>query len=122
MACVIGLSPLLVLNVAVAIKAGVGGVLIFTVGLVAWVNFGTYYLLGDEDLKIQSGPFRWTVPIAGIHRVTPTRTPWSSPALSLNRLRIEYGNGKQILVSPDRRETFIRRLRVCGNVNGARHR
>ena len=51
-ACVIGLSPLLVANIGVVVKGGVAGILILTVGLVAWVNLGTYYLVDGEELKI----------------------------------------------------------------------
>lgn len=110
--CVVGLLPLVITNDDVNVKILVLGILTLTVGLIAWVNFGTYYIVDETELKIISGPFRWSVPIGEIHRITPTRAPWSSPALSLNRLRIEYGNKKQILVSPERRDEFIRRLQV----------
>ena len=82
--------------------------------LIAWILFSTYYTLDDELLLVQSGPFRWRVPVAGITAITPTRNPLSSPALSLDRLRIEYSNGKAIMVSPSNKEKFIDDLRASG--------
>ena len=58
-------------------------------------------------LRVVSGPFRWRVPIADIQSVTPTRSLWSAPALSLDRLRINYGNGRCILVSPADKQGFM---------------
>ena len=57
------------------------------------------------------GPFRWRVPIDAITAITPTRSALSSPALSLDRLRIEYGE-RAILVSPIYKEGFVRALRA----------
>ena len=106
------LSPLLVTNANGVIKAITGGLLILTVVLVSWVYFGTYYVVSVKELRVRSGPFRWRIPIEEIHRVTQTRSPLSSPALSLNRLRIDYGDGKWIMISPERREEFIQSLGV----------
>lgn len=53
---------------------------------------------------------KWQVPIAGITGITPTSNPLSSPALSLDRLRIDYGRGKSLMISPKNKEQFIRDL------------
>jgi hypothetical protein len=42
--------------------------------------------------------------------VVPTRNPLSSPALSLDRLRIEYGQGRAIMISPADKGPFLRAL------------
>lgn len=110
--CIIVLSPLLIANVAGTLKLLIGGLLALSVGLIGWVNLGTYYVVDDATLSIRCGPFHWRVPIDAIQRVVPTRAAWSSPALSLDRLRIEYGDGKWIMVSPALREEFVRSLRV----------
>ncbi len=104
------LLPLFSANVNSVIKVGTAGVLVLTVTLVVWVYLRTYYVVGAGVLEVRSGPFRWRIQIEQIHRVSPTRSPLSSPALSLNRLRIDYGKGKSILLSPERREDFIRDL------------
>ena len=73
-----------------------------------WLLIGTRYLLDDEQLTIFCGPFRWRVPLAEISAVTPTRNALSSPALSLDRLRIDYGKGCSVLIAPTDKSGFLR--------------
>lgn len=80
------------------------------IGLIAWVGLATYYTVDEETLEIVSGPFRWRIPIAAITAVEPTRCPLSAPAMSLDRLRIRYGQNRAILVSPKDREAFLGNL------------
>ncbi len=49
----------------------------------------THYRIADGVLLIRCGIFRWRVLIRTITSVTPTRSPASSPVLSLDRLRVE---------------------------------
>ncbi len=70
----------------------------------------TYYVIENGILVIHSSFLKWRVPIAEITAVQPTRSPLSSPALSLDRLRIEYGK-KVVLVSPDDQQRFLEALR-----------
>ena len=91
-----------------AFLGAIGGV------LPLWVMGGTRYIVGAAELRIVSGPFRWRVPLRDIRAVTPTHNPLSSPALSLDRLRIEYGRRKWIMVSPRDREAFVSELRRRG--------
>ena len=67
----------------------------------------TYYAVEGNLLRIVCGPFRWRVPIDEIHSVERTRNPLSSPALSLDRLRISYGNDKKIMISPADQTGFL---------------
>lgn len=79
--------------------------------LPAWLLAGTRYVLGNETLFIVSGPFWWRIPLRSITDVVPTRNPMSSPALSLDRLRIEYADGrKAVMISPRDKQGFIRDL------------
>ena len=71
----------------------------------------TYYVIDGDTLVIRSSFITWRVPIRDISSVTPTRSAASSPALSLDRLRIDYGR-KSILVSPEERQRFITALRA----------
>jgi hypothetical protein len=81
------------------------------IAFVAWLVFGTSYALTDRALRVRSGPFRWTIPLAAITGVTPTRNPLSSPALSLDRVRISYrGSGFGLMISPEPRAEFLRDL------------
>ncbi len=86
------------------------------IGLPLWVLISTRYCLDERQLLIRSGPFRWQVPLREIHAVTPTRNPLSSPALSLDRLRIDYGNGRTVMISPRDREGFLRDLAAARQI------
>ena len=80
------------------------------VALVAWIFLGTRYELGERHLVVRSGPFRWTLPYESLVEVRPSRSPLSSPALSLHRLELRSAAGRSILVSPADREGFLRHL------------
>lgn len=85
-------------------------VLLVTSALPVWLFLATHYTLTETELLIRSGPFRWKIPVRDIVSVRPTRNPLSSPALSLDRLRIEYGRGRWIMISPRDRDLFLRDL------------
>ncbi len=72
-----------------------------------WIVASTRYLVSQDSLKVISGPFRWTIGRDSITAIEPTRSPLSSPALSLDRLRIHYGAGKSLLVSPEEQRAFM---------------
>jgi hypothetical protein len=83
------------------------GAVAFTI----WVFYTTRYILHDRELMIRAGPFRWRVPLEGIEKVYPTRNPLSSPACSLDRLRIRYrGSGFGVMISPEDKGAFLRDL------------
>lgn len=84
--------------------------LVLGAGLPLWVLLGTRYELTPGRLLIRCGPFRWTVPLSEIRAVEPTRNPLSSPALSLDRLRIDYGRGSSVMISPRDKARFLAEL------------
>jgi hypothetical protein len=83
---------------ALAIAALVGSMLV-----------STHYTVDGTTLRIACGPFRWKVPIDAIESVEATRNPLSSPALSLDRLRIDYGK-RRIMVSPADKSGFLKAI------------
>ncbi len=89
-----------------------GAVLLLVVLLIVSLLFRTYYSVEGETLRIVSGPFRWRVPIAEIEALEATRNPLSSPALSLDRLRIRYSGGKSIMISPADKRRFAKAVGV----------
>ena len=81
-----------------------------------WLVLTTKYSIEETTLKIQSGPFTWQIEKREITKVTPTRSIISSPALSLDRLRIDYASGRSsILVSPKDKVGFVKALGITAN-------
>ena len=81
-----------------------------------WLLFSTKYTINQDTLIIQSGPFRWRIPKKEITQVTPSKSVISSPALSLDRLRVEYAGGRKfILVSPKDKNGFLQAVSVVAN-------
>ena len=70
----------------------------------------THYTIDDGRLRIVSGPFAWTIAVADITGISESRSPLSSPALSLDRLMIRYGRNKRVLVSPADKAGFLRAI------------
>ncbi len=97
-----GLPPGILL-VFFAVVMLVGGLIVST--LVA-----THYTIDGDTLIVVSGPMRWRIPIAEIQKVEATKQPWSSPALSLDRLRLHYGNGRRIMISPADKKGFLKAI------------
>lgn len=69
------------------------------------------YTFMDDHLLIQSGAIRMRIDYADITGIAPSRSLWSAPALSLQRVRIEFA-GRFQLVSPMQRERFIEELKA----------
>ncbi len=93
----------------------VSPLLLLGVGLPVWLLNSTFYTLRERELEVRSGPFRWTIPLSDIQRVTPARSALSSPALSLDRLRIDYGRGRWLMVSPEDPAAFVALLEERGS-------
>lgn len=92
------------------VTTGVILICLLATALLVSLLIGTHYTVDHGLLRIAAGPFRWKLQIDQITSVEPTRNPLSSPALSLDRLRIRYGKGRQILVSPADQSGFLRAL------------
>ena len=84
--------------------------LLVSTGLPIWLINSTRYTLTEQQLLVQSGPFQWQIPIVQISNITPTINPLSSPALSLDRLRIDYGQGRSLMISPKQQQQFLQAL------------
>lgn len=89
-----------------------GGILVFIalMALLASLALRTYYGVDKKVLRVVSGPFRWKIPLDQITSVTPTRTLLSAPAMSLDRLKIEYGKLRPMIVSPADKEGFLKAI------------
>lgn len=76
--------------------------------------FFTYYTVDGTSLRIRHGVFTWRIGLREITGVTPSRDAASNPALSLDRLRIDYAQGKRVMVSPADKAGFCSLLRSQG--------
>nr|AAK28611.1 hypothetical protein [uncultured bacterium] len=83
------------------------------VGLPLWLLLSTRYVLGQGQLRVLSGPFKWCIPVAKITTIAPTSSPLSSPALSLDRLRVDYGVGNSVMISPRNKEQFVKDIEAA---------
>jgi hypothetical protein len=95
-------------------------VVLMGVGLPLWILTTTSYTLDEGVMLVRSGPVTRRVRIADITGVTPTRNPLSSPALSLDRLRIDVRGARPILISPADRARFLADLEARRAAGSAR--
>ena len=77
------------------------------IALPLWLFMSTIYTLDTNLLIVRSGFLSWRIPIREISSITPTHSVWSSPALSLDRLRIDHGKNRTLMISPRNREKFL---------------
>ncbi|MFP7487245.1 PH domain-containing protein [Priestia filamentosa] len=80
--------------------------------LMIWIWFSTGYTVKSEHLILRNGPLKKDIPIKNIKSITRTFNPMASYALSINRLKIEYGTGFGfVLVSPINKQEFVTALK-----------
>jgi hypothetical protein len=113
----LGLPPLTMIAVCLALlfderTAGlpwvIAGVL-FIFGLYFGLVFPLRYGLDDTQLLVRFGLCCKRIPLADISEVYPTRNPLSSPALSLDRQHVQFGQGifKAVMISPVDADRFL---------------
>jgi hypothetical protein len=81
--------------------------LLLPLAFCVWTLIGTYYVVDTSSLIAYSGPFHWTIPLRDIRSVRSSRDLRSGPALSLDRLRVEFGQGRVLMISPREKEDFL---------------
>lgn len=75
-----------------------------------WIWFKTGYTIENNSIKIQFGPFKKYIKIDEIHNIRETQNPFTAPALSMNRLEINYGKYEAIQISPKEIRLFVNEL------------
>jgi hypothetical protein len=70
----------------------------------------THYSVYDGKVRIVSGPFAWTILVSEIEEITESHSVVSSPALSLDRLKIRYRQNRHISVSPADKKGFLKAI------------
>lgn len=91
-----------------------GGIIILSVlALVIFpMLWNTYYRISNQTLQVQCGLLiHIDIDIQTITRVKATRSVWSAPALSLDRLKIFYNQYDSVVISPRQKEDFVALLK-----------
>ena len=85
-------------------------VYVITILVLWWPVFNTKYTIKAGQLTIRCLFLRWSIPLSDIQKVSVTNNSVASPALSLDRLKIDYlkdGKAKFILVAPRNKAKFF---------------
>lgn len=86
---------------------------VLTIAVLWWPVWSTQYRIEAEQLVVSSMFLTWEIPLSTIQKISPSNNSVSSPALSLDRLRIDYqkeGKAKFILISPKDKQAFTQAL------------
>ena len=73
----------------------------------------TYYVVDRSTLQVRSMFLKWEIQLENIQKIEQTFNPLSAPALSLDRIRIQYiknGISHSIMVSPKNKAEFIKKI------------
>jgi hypothetical protein len=97
---------------------GVLGILIFCIVLVLYLNLNTQYTIQGTQLKVRCGFFYQRLfDIQTFTFIRRTNNLISSPAPSLKRLEIGYGQYGSLIISPDNEKEFAAELsRINSNM------
>ena len=77
---------------------------------VVYLMVSIKYEINESQLIIHQAMGKMVIDINTIKSIEPTHTILSAPASSLDRLRINYNKYDDIVISPRRKEEFIRQL------------
>jgi len=108
LAILLAALPLICIGTLVALAVSgenlISGLLpcLLIAGIYGGLLFPVKYGIGQSDLIVRYGLMRKRIGLSSISEVRRTRNPLSSPALSLDRLKIKYGPGLMsfTLISP----------------------
>ncbi|MBO2535233.1 PH domain-containing protein [Rummeliibacillus suwonensis] len=78
--------------------------------LILWFWFTTFYVITDTKLVIRSAFIHINISVYDIQSIQKITNILSSPALSLDRLKIVYDSEKSVLISPKNRGEFLEEL------------
>ncbi|WP_082235285.1 PH domain-containing protein [Halobacillus massiliensis] len=80
---------------------------------ILWLWLTVAYIIDEKELIVIYGPFKKRIPLNSIQSLKKTMNPISSPALSLKRIEIIYGQHSSVLISPKDRDEFIENIKEC---------
>jgi membrane protein YdbS with pleckstrin-like domain len=78
------------------------------IAFIAHMFMTTYYVIEHDNLHIRCGMlYQKTISIHHIKKISETHNPLSSPALSLDRIEIQFGAYDSVMISPKDKTGFI---------------
>lgn len=91
------------------------------IAVLAWIIYGTYYVLGDQVLVCRSGPFTERIPYKRIKSIVPCTNLFSSMATARKRLEIRQHDKSFVMgttyISPRQQTEFMNELLAkCPNL------
>ena len=116
LALVVGVSYIALGLVVRRIPLWILGIYAASAALVISVSLPLYYDISEDRLTVRMGLVRWHIPLESIRWAAPSNAPWKAPAMSMDRLRIQYRQGgveSSILISPADKERFLDDLVSC---------
>lgn len=85
--------------------------LVIVFGFIVHILFKTEYIIEKNQLKIRMGLFSYRpVDIDKMKDISKTRSVFSSPAASFDRIKIKYGKYEEVMISPKDKTNFIKDL------------
>jgi hypothetical protein len=87
---------------------------ILLIGFLAYLYLSTRYeITRNNTLRIRSGfLYDKEIYIRSIKNIRPTNNHFASPALSGDRIEIQYNRYERVMISPEGSEEFISQLRT----------
>ena len=86
-------------------------ILVAPAAFMLWVTYGTGYTVSATEIHARCGPFHYRIPLATLATITPSNDIRSSPAVSLDRLRVAWrdasGRERELLISPADQAGFL---------------
>lgn len=116
LAVLLALGPAVCLVTAFVVPPSERVIAYASTGVLAAIYLGLVfpmrYGIDETHLIVRHGLVRQRIALADISEVHPSRSPLSSPALSLDRLHIKFGDGmfKSALISPAAKSEFLDEL------------
>jgi hypothetical protein len=100
---------------SVFIQFDILGILIMSIMIffLCSIWFNTRYNVYKNTLKIIYGPISKSINIMDIHSIRHTRNPFIAPALSMDRIEINYGKYETISISPKDKKAFLAELQTA---------
>ena len=103
----------LALRFANDLFAGLAFILVALAIASLWVLRETWYEITPTRLRIRCGPSRMAIVWENLLRVAHSQDKRNAPALSFQRLRIDYKQGRHtrsVLISPQEQDAFLQEL------------